>query len=203
MITVDGCWTAAAAHGMESVCDVMLIRDGGHGCVPLAAVALSLSPDEVVGMFGAVRDAKALAAGLVRAGVSGAEPHQAVVDLFAERGYAADTSGFTHNLGHGVGLEVHELPSIGPGSGHILGFAVRRTIERRSDAGRDAACRPVARSWCHAHARAVRHTLVGARGGVSLPGRRTAPSVGDPGRSEHGTLTGGPRLFRRSGLGPR
>ena len=75
--------------------------------------------DEVVAMFEAVRDAKALAIGRIRAGVPGAEIHQAVVDLFAERGYAAGTSGFTHNLGHGVGLEVHELPSLGPGGGPL------------------------------------------------------------------------------------
>jgi len=73
--------------------------------------------DEVAGMFEAVRDAKALAIDRIRAGVPGAEIHQAVVDHFAERGYPTDTSGFTHNLGHGVGLEVHELPSLGPGGG--------------------------------------------------------------------------------------
>ncbi len=73
--------------------------------------------DEVLAMFEAVRDAKALAIGRIRAGVPGSELHQAVVDLFAERGYPSDASGFTHNLGHGVGLEVHELPSLGPGAG--------------------------------------------------------------------------------------
>lgn len=75
--------------------------------------------DEVVAMFEAVRAAKALALGRIRAGVLAAEIHQAVVDLFAERGYAAGASGFTHNLGHGVGLEVHELPSLGPGAGPL------------------------------------------------------------------------------------
>jgi Xaa-Pro aminopeptidase len=39
--------------------------------------------------------------------------------MFRERGYAAGLQGFTHNLGHGVGLEVHELPSLGPG-GELL-----------------------------------------------------------------------------------
>lgn len=76
-------------------------------------------PEEVVAMFGAVRDAKALALERIRGGVPGAEIHQAVVDLFAERGYPAGASGFTHNLGHGVGLEVHELPSLGPGGGAL------------------------------------------------------------------------------------
>ncbi len=40
--------------------------------------------------------------------------HQAVVDFFRERGYESDTRGFVHNLGHGVGLQVHELPTVGP-----------------------------------------------------------------------------------------
>jgi Xaa-Pro aminopeptidase len=75
--------------------------------------------DELIAMFEAVRDAKALAIGRIRAGVPGDEIHQAVVDLFAGRGFAAGTSGFTHNLGHGVGLEVHELPSLGPGAGAL------------------------------------------------------------------------------------
>jgi Xaa-Pro aminopeptidase len=75
--------------------------------------------DEVVAMFEAVRDAKALAIGRIRAGARGAEIHQEVVDFFAGRGYPAGISGFTHNLGHGVGLEVHELPSIGPGAGPL------------------------------------------------------------------------------------
>jgi Xaa-Pro aminopeptidase len=73
--------------------------------------------DEVVGMFEAVRDAKALAITYIRPGASVVDCYRAVVDLFAERGYPAEHSGFTHNLGHGVGLEVHELPSIGPQAG--------------------------------------------------------------------------------------
>ncbi|NLX48927.1 MAG: M24 family metallopeptidase [Methanospirillum sp.] len=76
-------------------------------------------PGEVLEMFEAARDAKALAVGRIRAGVEGAEVHQAVIELFAERGYPSDATGFTHNLGHGVGLEVHELPTLGPGGGPL------------------------------------------------------------------------------------
>ncbi|MFC1848819.1 M24 family metallopeptidase [candidate division CSSED10-310 bacterium] len=46
--------------------------------------------------------------------------HNLVCDHFENQGYPTtrsnpkSTSGFTHGLGHGIGLEVHELPSVGP-----------------------------------------------------------------------------------------
>ena len=57
-----------------------------------------------------------------------AELHQLVVDFFKERGYESDTRGFVHNLGHGVGLQVHELPTVGP-SGKPLEAGNVITIE--------------------------------------------------------------------------
>jgi Xaa-Pro aminopeptidase len=70
-------------------------------------------------MFEAVLGAQELAAGLVRPGATGAEVHGKVVDYFRERGYESNTKGFIHNLGHGVGLEVHELPTLGPAGGEL------------------------------------------------------------------------------------
>ena len=70
--------------------------------------------DEVADMFDALYAAKQRAMSTVKAGVSGAELHQGVVDYFKERGYESDTKGFVHNLGHGVGLQIHELPVVGP-----------------------------------------------------------------------------------------
>lgn len=75
--------------------------------------------DDLHEMFEAVRDAQSLAAGLVRPGATGAEIHGRVVAFFKERGYESNTKGFIHNLGHGLGLEVHELPVLGPGGGEI------------------------------------------------------------------------------------
>ncbi len=52
-----------------------------------------------------------------RAGVRGFEVQQAVSALFSERGWPTPLShpgtlrGYVHNLGHGVGYELHELPS--------------------------------------------------------------------------------------------
>jgi Xaa-Pro aminopeptidase len=79
-------------------------------------------------MYDALREAKKLGISRVKAGVSGADIHQAVVDSFNERGYETDTRGFIHNLGHGVGLQVHELPTIGP-AGNALESGNVITIE--------------------------------------------------------------------------
>lgn len=67
---------------------------------------------EIVEMYTSVSDAKALAASLVRAGADGASIYQAVVSLFSDSGYGIEPHGFVHSLGHGVGLDVHEAPSL-------------------------------------------------------------------------------------------
>ncbi len=69
---------------------------------------------EILEMYTALREAKQLAISQVKSGVSGADLYQIVVDFFRERGYESDTRGFVHNLGHGVGLQIHELPTVGP-----------------------------------------------------------------------------------------
>jgi Xaa-Pro aminopeptidase len=74
---------------------------------------------ELSEMFDAVRGAQSIAASLVRPGAAGAEIHGKVVDYFRDLGFESNTKGFIHNLGHGVGLEVHELPVLGPGGGEL------------------------------------------------------------------------------------
>jgi Xaa-Pro aminopeptidase len=69
---------------------------------------------EIREMYNTLLDAKRLATSLLKPKVSGADIYQAVVDYFEVHGYESDTRGFIHSLGHGVGLQVHELPSIGP-----------------------------------------------------------------------------------------
>jgi Xaa-Pro aminopeptidase len=69
---------------------------------------------EIRDMYTTLREAKQLGISQVKAGVSGAVIYQYVVDFFKEHGYESDTRGFVHNLGHGVGLQVHELPTVGP-----------------------------------------------------------------------------------------
>jgi Xaa-Pro aminopeptidase len=83
---------------------------------------------EIREMFDTLLDAKNLGISRVKTGVSGAEIHMAVVDFFKDHGYESNTRGFVHNLGHGVGLQVHELPTVGP-AGNDLASGNVITIE--------------------------------------------------------------------------
>jgi Xaa-Pro aminopeptidase len=71
------------------------------------------TPD-IIEMYSALQEAKRLGISRVKAGVSGADIHQVVVDFFKDSGYESNQRGFIHNLGHGVGLQIHELPTVGP-----------------------------------------------------------------------------------------
>jgi Xaa-Pro aminopeptidase len=74
---------------------------------------------EIADMFRAVCGAQAHAISCIRAGISGPDLQQEIVDLFKEQGYESNAEGFIHNLGHGIGLEVHEAPILGIGGGNL------------------------------------------------------------------------------------
>jgi len=84
--------------------------------------------DEIRDMYTTLRDAKHLATSHVKSGISGENLYSEVVDYFKDHGYESNTRGFVHNLGHGVGLHVHELPTVGP-SGRKLHAGNVITIE--------------------------------------------------------------------------
>ncbi|HYA33770.1 MAG TPA: Xaa-Pro peptidase family protein [Candidatus Bathyarchaeia archaeon] len=68
---------------------------------------------ELSEMYAAVQEAQNLAFELLRPGISGAEVHFAVTDYFEQSGFHTDLEsgqGFIHSVGHGLGLDVHELP---------------------------------------------------------------------------------------------
>jgi Xaa-Pro aminopeptidase len=81
------------------------------------------TPDpELVEWHEYVLEALELSREMVRAGVNGGDVHRAVCAFFDERGQPTQLSapegtvlrdGFYHGLGHGVGLDVHEFPSLG------------------------------------------------------------------------------------------
>ena len=87
------------------------------------------TPDpEIVAWHGQCLEALDIARTLVRPGVNGRDVHRAVCELFSGHGHPTRLSvpdgtvlrdGFYHSLGHGVGLDVHESPSLGK-AGHEL-----------------------------------------------------------------------------------
>jgi|Deesub1362A_J573_1020465.scaffolds.fasta_scaffold00222_45 Xaa-Pro aminopeptidase len=72
--------------------------------------------DQITEMFDVVREAYVTAEKMVKEGIGVREIYNAVCDVFEERGYDTlrkeSKKGFIHSTGHGVGLEVHELPSV-------------------------------------------------------------------------------------------
>ncbi len=78
-------------------------------------------PDgELKDMYSAVLESQNAAMKKIKAGVTGSEIHNIVCDLLEERGYETArgksgefTEGFIHSTGHGVGLDIHEGPSLG------------------------------------------------------------------------------------------
>ncbi|HEY7004627.1 MAG TPA: Xaa-Pro peptidase family protein [Gaiellaceae bacterium] len=79
-------------------------------------------PEELVRQHALVREALELAQRAIRPGITGKDLHRMVAELFEEHGFPTQLSkdperpledGFFHSLGHGVGLEVHELPALG------------------------------------------------------------------------------------------
>jgi Xaa-Pro aminopeptidase len=70
-------------------------------------------------------DAKAAALDAIEPGVTGEAVHDAACDVYEDAGLPTLRSddeaetGFIHSTGHGVGLEVHELPRLAPDGGEL------------------------------------------------------------------------------------
>jgi Xaa-Pro aminopeptidase len=99
-------------------------RDRETGCFADFTRTFSIgpAPDEIAEFHRLSREALDLAIAAVAPGVSGRAIHVAVCDFFHEHGYPTQLhkgeakvlrDGFYHATGHGVGLEVHEQPSVG------------------------------------------------------------------------------------------
>ena len=73
--------------------------------------------EELKKMYETVLAAQKKALEMIKPGMQAAEVHNAVCDVFEAHGYDTYRSGakvgFIHSTGHGVGLDVHELPSVG------------------------------------------------------------------------------------------
>lgn len=97
---------------LESACFADLTRTLAFGEIP----------EEIETWHALCREALDLVSAEVRPGAHGSDLHRLVSELFSDRGFPTIltkpdgevlTDGFYHGLGHGVGLEVHESPSLG------------------------------------------------------------------------------------------
>lgn len=75
-------------------------------------------------LVAAVREAQTGALEAIKAGVGCAKVHKRVEEIFAKRGYVTGKSngvyeGFIHGTGHGLGLQIHESPRLGPTAGRL------------------------------------------------------------------------------------
>jgi Xaa-Pro aminopeptidase len=84
---------------------------------------------EIVDIYDAVAAAQDAGINAVRAGADGKEIHSRVSQVFNDLGYPqGENSGFIHSTGHGVGLEVHESPSLSE-AGEVLQAGSVVTVE--------------------------------------------------------------------------
>jgi Xaa-Pro aminopeptidase len=99
-------------------------RDKATGCYSdmTRTYVVGEPSDEVKEWYGLVKRALETSTAGVKPGVNGRALFELVCDQFHEAGYKTQLNkdpgevledGFFHSLGHGVGLEVHELPSMG------------------------------------------------------------------------------------------
>jgi len=74
------------------------------------------APEELIRMYDAVKGAQAAGVNAARPGVSCADVHNTVCDYLEAAGYdtyrTGSIVGFIHSTGHGVGLDIHETPSV-------------------------------------------------------------------------------------------
>jgi len=85
---------------------------------------------EYLALWRAVKEAQDAALDKIRPGVRCGAVNAEIEDVFKKRGFATtDEEGFLHGAGHGVGLEIHESPTIGKGSADVLKAGMVVTVE--------------------------------------------------------------------------
>ena len=111
------------AEGEPIVIDIFP-RDRGSGCYAdmTRTFVIGDLPDELREWHRLCKEALDRALADIRAGVTGRAVFDGTCDIFEAAGYTTPRNkeagkpleqGFIHSLGHGVGLEVHEEPSLG------------------------------------------------------------------------------------------
>jgi Xaa-Pro aminopeptidase len=102
-------------------------RVDGYRSDMTRTVVVGKADDRVREMYATVLEANRLGLDAVRPGLPGCDIDKTVRDFLAARGFGAEH--FGHGLGHGVGLDVHELPNLGTVSRDSVRIGSVITIE--------------------------------------------------------------------------
>ena len=115
----------------EPVCLDLFPRDRESGCfADMTRTFVVGEPSDELREFHALcREALDRSVAAVKPGIAGSELNRICCEVFEEHGFPTLLSkqpgevlkdGFYHSLGHGVGLEVHEQPTLGRGPGELV-----------------------------------------------------------------------------------
>ena len=125
LITITGKKTSLP-HGVPSgdrveegdffTCDFGAVYEGYHSDTT-RTVAVGCADDEMREIYDIVLRAQLAALERIRAGVSCSEVDKTARDIIRQAGYGEY---FGHSTGHGVGLNIHELPFVSPKSDTVL-----------------------------------------------------------------------------------
>lgn len=113
------------AEGEPIIID-MGARHGGYCCDMTRTCILGKGDEKFNSVYNIVLGAQTSAIALIKDGMAAGEADSLVRGMIDKAGYGEF---FGHGLGHGIGLEAHEGPRLGPGSGDILTENMAFTIE--------------------------------------------------------------------------
>jgi Xaa-Pro aminopeptidase len=113
------------ARGELLTVDCGAVVDGYHAdCT--RTIALGDPPDELAAVHEVVRQAQATGRAAAVAGATGADVDAAARGVIAAAGFGER---FVHGTGHGLGLRVHEAPTVGQGGHATLAAGTALTVE--------------------------------------------------------------------------
>ncbi len=92
-------------------------RRGGYCSDMTRTICVGHATDEAQRVFAAVRAANEAVEAVLRPGVTGKEAHERAESVLAEHSFGGKMG---HSLGHGVGIDIHELPNLSPRNGAPL-----------------------------------------------------------------------------------
>ena len=116
---------AAIEAGQPVVMDLGVIV-GGYRSDLTRTVAAGEPDATFPAVYDAVLAAQEMAEERIEAGMTGGEAHAVAAEVLAQAGHGER---FTHGLGHGVGLDIHEAPRLAADSADVLADGQVVTIE--------------------------------------------------------------------------